>query len=68
MVESLANEVQGTRFGDQRLTNRLDKIFEQLSAKPNLSIPAAASAIVNWLDAHGIAQAAPVLKKGDATA
>lgn len=41
MVESLANEVQGTRFGDQRLTNRLGKIFDRLSAKPNLSIPAA---------------------------
>jgi hypothetical protein len=41
MVESMLEEVQGARFGDQRLSNRLNKVFEQFSAKPHLSIPAA---------------------------
>jgi hypothetical protein len=41
MPESLVDEVSGAQFGDQRLTKRLCKIVERLSAKPNMSIPAA---------------------------
>jgi hypothetical protein len=41
MPESLADEVRGAQFGDQRLTKRLCKIAECLSARPNMSIPAA---------------------------
>lgn len=41
MSVSLKDEVQNAAFGDQRLTKRLDKLMEQLGAKPNMSIPAA---------------------------
>jgi hypothetical protein len=41
MAESLVDEVRGAQFGDQRLSSRLEKIVEELGAKPNLSIPAA---------------------------
>ena len=40
MAESLADEVRGAHFGDQRLTKRLAKIVGQFGDKPNLSIPA----------------------------
>jgi len=41
MPVSLADEVRGTQFGDQRLDKRLDKIVGELGEQPNLSIPAA---------------------------
>jgi hypothetical protein len=41
MAESIAHEVRGAKFGDRRLTNRLEKIVDRLGAKPNMSIPAA---------------------------
>lgn len=41
MVVSLLDEVQGAKFGDQRLSKRLNKLIGELGAKPNLSIPAA---------------------------
>jgi len=41
MSVSLQDEVQGATLGDQRLTQRLGKLIEQLGAKPNMSIPAA---------------------------
>ena len=41
MSVSLLDEVRGAEFGDQRLTNRLGKIVEELGAKPTMSVPAA---------------------------
>jgi len=41
MPESLVDELSGAQFGDRRLTNRLAKIVERFSEKPNMSIPAA---------------------------
>lgn len=41
MAVSLAEELSGAKFGDHRLSKRLSKIVAGLSAKPNMSIPAA---------------------------
>jgi hypothetical protein len=41
MAESLVDEVRGAQFGDQRLSDRLEKIVDRMGAKPNMSIPAA---------------------------
>ena len=41
MSVSLGDEVRGAQFGDRRSDKRLNKIVEELGAKPNLSIPAA---------------------------
>lgn len=41
MIDSIANEFHGVRFGDQRLNERVVTIAERFAAKPNLSIPAA---------------------------
>jgi hypothetical protein len=41
MAESLADEVRCAHFGDKRLSKRLGKIVDELSDKPNMSIPAA---------------------------
>lgn len=41
MAVSLVEELSGSQFGDQRLSKRLCKIADGLSAKPNMSIPAA---------------------------
>ena len=41
MSVSRLDEVRGAEFGDQRLTNRLGKIVEELGAKPTMSVPAA---------------------------
>jgi hypothetical protein len=41
MEFSLDQEVAGVQFGDLRLTKRLAKIVDRLSAQPRLSIPAA---------------------------
>lgn len=41
MPESLVDEVRNVQFGDQRLTNRLERIVTRLGEKPNMSIPAA---------------------------
>lgn len=41
MPESLASEVSTAKFGDKRLTRRLEIVVDRLGAKPNMSIPAA---------------------------
>lgn len=41
MSVSRLDEVRGAEFGDQRLTNRLGKIVEELGAQPTMSVPAA---------------------------
>lgn len=41
MIESVADELNGAQFGDERLSDRLVKIAERFAARPNLSIPAA---------------------------
>ena len=41
MSVSLKDELRGAAFDDQRLTKRLGKLIEELSAKPNISVPAA---------------------------
>lgn len=43
MAESIADEVRGAQFGDERLTRRLVKIADCLDQKPNMSIPAASN-------------------------
>jgi hypothetical protein len=40
-AESLSESFSSAQFGDQRLTKRLVTIVDRLSAKPNMSIPAA---------------------------
>jgi len=41
MADSLASELSTAKFGDKRLTRRLEIVVDRLSAKPNMSIPAA---------------------------
>jgi len=41
MSISLKDEVRGAEFGDQRLTERLGRVVEELGAKPNMSVPTA---------------------------
>ncbi len=40
-VPQLAGEVAGVKFGDERWTNRLVRVFEALGRRPHDSIPAA---------------------------
>lgn len=41
MADSIVDEVSGARFGDKRLSKRLEKMALRLGAYPNMSIPAA---------------------------
>ena len=43
MLVSLSEEVENAKFGDQRLSHRLEKIAEELGCRPNQSIPGATS-------------------------